>query len=443
MRSLCLTAAVTFLCASPTFSQIDRLAQQLDGAFGRGDLGEYFDLFAGSSLHQQHQAQLRARFEELLLFKGITLETMVANQPTRGDVGIVVLETSVMGAEGSTSLFSYVAFRKQNDETQLLFTLEAPNDKLNVQAQSFSCPPCNFSIAFDNEWFAIPVRPAQSGCMEAMLLLSLKHDISLEAAVEVKDQAVDARGAISRFLAKARETGQLNETSEPVFMPWQPATIPDPMPVGMTSMRCVCQCSEGNSAELNLISVGQLQYLVVVRGPQETIDTHRADVDKVLDSFQLINPDLSASELSTGSIRAHTGGGSLEGSTYTNPTVKVSFSGPEGWLGSISAGSYIFKVDYQCLDSGSTLMVAAYEPPPGESWTWEPAGEFARRHFPRFETGAWQKKNDLLWCEAKTQDELFRVAIRSDVLLIMKGRATISVAKSLIQSAMTTLSSIR
>ena len=444
MPSLRFIAIVALLGTGPAFAQADRLAQKLDDAFARGELGQYFDLFGKSSLHDYHRDLLRSQFDQILTFKELSIETMVASQSSVGEIGIAVLETSVIDKNGAIPLYSYVAFREQKDETQALFTLEAPHSSLNLGARSFRCPPCNFEIAFGDEWFAVPVQSAQSGCMEAMLLLSLEHDISLEAAVEVNDLPIDAKAAISRFLARVRKTGQLGEAEDPVFIPWQPAGIPSPAPAGMTSMRCVCQCTGGNVAELNLITVGRLQYLVVVRGPKEAIDSHRADIDRVLNSFHLLEPNLAPSDLSKASIQAHTGDGKLEGSTYSNPTVELSFSGPEGWIGSVSAGAYIFKVDYRCAESDSRLIVAAYEPPPGESWTKEPASDFIRRNFPGFQAGAWQKKQaGLLWCEAETENEFLGAAIRSDVLLIMTGDAKIPVAKDLIRAAMTTLTSDR
>ena len=158
-----------------------------------------------------------------------------------------------------------------------------------------------------------------------------------------------------------------------------------------------------------------------------------------MNSFRILDPTIPASELKAMPIRAHTGGSTLDGARFTNPTYRVTLKGPDGWTPSVHAAGYLFEVAYRCPLGRGTLWATAYRPQAGltawytgiaDSWVenhcrergmeiqedsgWsEPGEDFRFRNLktspPRNSTGA------------EGQPRMIRLAMADDLLLVLHG----------------------
>ena len=225
----------------------------------------------------------------------------------------------------------------------------------------------------------------------------------------------------------------------------------------MSSIRSVRHCKKNQCAELNLIVMGRLRYLFVVRGEDQVLEQNRPAIERVLDSFRLLNPELTAEKLAARSTILHTGAGDLRpDNTYTNEKYKVSITGPSGWTSSIRAGAWLFQLTYRCPKTRAYLNVRALRPL-GQEWSTTSVDRTiarglkrtkrqiqSRREWKMNRASGFNSCELLTSCADTTRtDHLAYYAVRRDMLVILDGSFPNAAAFRLIEKAVASLRTLR
>ena len=465
-RSIGLACATLLVCVaaapaqkSPTRSDADRFVRELDNLFNKRDPAGYFDRF-DMKVRRSFHNQMRHRIESLQLLKIRSSSKVRAFYP-RGNVGVALVATKFRYKQRSLDLTTFTVFRRDGSKSTGMFSMEVdPVRAGNMNKHSvFTCPACNYEVRFNKDWLAVPVSPQSSGCMEALWLVSLRSNIYVEAAVHVGESAIAASSALESCVLSTRASQQIQETDKPRVTSWKPAAfVGSAMPPGMTCVRCVRHCKQGMVAEFNLVVMGRLRYLMVVRGTAADIERERAAIDGILKSFRLINPSLTAKAMAKRSAFAHTGFGMFDDqNTYTNKKYGIEITAPRGWKTTVRPGGWLFQLIFSCPQSDSRLSIRAIRPP-ANKWTRSSVNRVignclrsTQRHnlsdskwISAATTGGFDSR-ELRTAPSKSEpgDHVVRYAMRPDILLIMDGNVAIPAAGELISKAMRSLVTVK
>jgi hypothetical protein len=313
----------------------------------------------------------------------------------------------------------------------------------------FACAACNYRLSFGADWLAVPRCPTRSQCMEALWLVSLTHDLHLDVAVHLGETAVSAETALRNCLESPRGKRQVTLAKPPRFTAWQPSAAH--LPAGASSQRCTTECRGGLVAEMNMIAIGRLRYLVVVRGPAAAIRNRRGDIDAILDSFRVLDPGITPDELAELATHGHSGKGVITDNLYRNPRAGLELRGPAGWRPRISAGACMFAIGFTNPQRPGSYLAAEAQGPVGGPWSEIRVGgiiqrriELAKAAGQKLQVGEWQSRGDLRVIELGVGDGGYgQYAFRPDVLLIINGHACDERDAATLRAAMTSVRSLK
>lgn len=470
--------AILVLSAPPLVAQdapcrdsAEAFVKQLDNHFNAGDHAKYLASFTDEH-HLEFYLGLRQLLESLALFEGLKASSRVLDYFVRGPVGIVAVETSYSRGGKPLKIASLIGVQKLKNQklknqklksVQGRFSLRFDLKHLPVirgNQHRFLCPACNYEIRYDHDWLAVPVMPTTSGCMEALLLLSMRHDLHVETAVHIGLMPTSARKAIEACIESERAKAQLKvDDAAASYQKWRPRAFTEKkLPRGMTTIRAIRHCKKGLCSELNLIAMGRLRYLLVVRGTHDALKMSRNAVDAVLGSFRLLNPKATAKDMALVANHAHTGKGTLsEDNRYTNSTYDLSFQGPKNWIGTVHAGPWLFQLRFECPLSDARLHVRVL-PRLGHDWSTRSVDKKIRSGLARRGRRITSAATTSLW---KTDDQGFqyrefhtavgdgkpshaaRYSVRKDMLVIVDGTYSVPAAKNAIEKVLGSLKSLK
>lgn len=338
--------------SGPSRAQADAFIEDLDRALASRDSAAYMAHFDQTKLVLFFKP-LEHRIKSLLQPE-VKVKTEVHAYFTRGSVGIALLETVFQLPRKKVAVLTYTAFEMNGGKAVGRFSIETGRAALRGVGRrpSFRCNACNYKVEADNSWLIIPRIAGRGKCMEGVWLVSLRGDLFIETSVFIGQTQVPASLALSRCLKAAGGIGMRDDKAEPIAPPstWCPSCFKGcPLPPDVTCARLTTSCSMGYRAEMSLVSIGRLRYMAVVRGKAATLDAQRRRIDKVIDSFRVIDPSLSAQQTVATAIKAHTGHGTFcpAGVQYTNRTHHFKIAGPWGWKGDVRTGDCLFILTYR------------------------------------------------------------------------------------------------
>ncbi|MCA8958519.1 MAG: hypothetical protein KDC87_20750, partial [Planctomycetes bacterium] len=363
-------AALPAPAQAPTEADATTLVQELDRAFNARNLGALLAHYVPD--RQTHFfAAMRARLHALFLRDGLSACSRVLRFFHRGHTGIALVATELTAPSQRASLHTFTALRRQAGRVVALFSIDVdPRAAIeHAHGSSFACPACNYRIRFDDRWLAVPRAQSEGGCTEALWLVSLERDVFLDIGVTHCSAATDARHALDRILQAKRTARLLAEDDSATPSAWLPRGIPRrdtaDLGVAVSGARYQGSCRGGLAVDMHVLAAGRMVFLLAARGNPSALCAARAEVDAVLDSFELVDPKLTAAQMAERALRLHTGGGTFDGpcgNRYRNPTHRVAITGPTGWDHQLRAGAFLFHLTFRNPTSGSSLELYALPP---------------------------------------------------------------------------------
>ncbi|MBK8976878.1 MAG: hypothetical protein IPM29_13245 [Planctomycetes bacterium] len=232
------------------------------------------------------------------------------------------------------------------------------------------CHACNYRIDGGTDWLTVPNCKERVGCLESLSFYALDTDVAVDLTVHL------ARGT-----AMPEPTALLGELARDVLhapaldlqvAPWVPpmyVEAPD-CPQQLRGAQSVVEDGDGDRrTELAIAVYGRLGYLFVVRGRTAAVLARREQIDALLASFTLLDPDLDAAELEA-RILTERLGGSIDGSRYVNERFRLTLTGVPGWDPTLSAAHDAFDVVWRCPQHFGLVRAQAFTPPRGlPAWT--------------------------------------------------------------------------
>lgn len=437
--------------------QVDanRFVRELDAAFNSRALDDYlghFDSAAQPVFFTGMEKYIRALIE----CGRFTATSSVGKVYQRGEVAIAEVKTSLGSKQGSHATTHFLALSRRDqtrDDKGIvgLFMIEADPAAVRGGAgrsNRFSCKACNYAIDFGDDWLAVPRPAARSRCMESLWLVSLRHPIFIEAAVHIGDKHLRAAQALDNSIRSRAGQDRVLEAKQTQH--WMPAfAIRDGLPEGMSCVRRTCVCAANQPAQMNMVTMGRLRYLVVVRG--DVAAENRDEVEEVVNSFTILDPRLTAAKMVRQSIFAHTGKGELSAENlYRNDSCRISLQGPSGWRGQINAGPWRFELVFRAPKTDAGCMRVRAHRAYGGPWTRVKAEALIRSltktqgsagaEKPTADSIVWQSVDDFETAKVSTgSDQSLVVAFRPDLLLRINCRAATPAATQAIDKAVRSL----
>ena len=364
-RSTILTGTVALLCplsggAQDTASEqaIEREAVEVllaaqDRAFKTRDWAQLF----GDKAWIHRDAQLR--FARILKSMSastqadISRRTKLVHLQQRGAIAVAhTVSTYCYSCRpGSETIKNYVLLLERGEDgniavrSQLEFDNKLLRDRFG--SSEFQCAGCNYSIdAPKNRWLLVPQPAHFFGGMESIAYYALDADLSIQIVVRTDPgPTLEAAALLDRWVMGVTDrTRQTHQDAE--IEPWLPEGIEavDGMSGAKVRLNYARPDKSNERASVfHLLSLGDLQYLIDVHGSSDALERHLPDTREILNSFRLLDTDLTAQEMAV-RARRRMAKGKLVGNVYTNERCHVRFEAPSGWEGSHHGSSDLFEV---------------------------------------------------------------------------------------------------
>lgn len=458
MKLLPAFLCLAWLCACSDRDVVAELVARLDRDFNRRDADAYLANFEPGNRHLFKTLDQRTR---LLLGGAVRLHraTTIQEVTTLGDRRVALVKSVTGAADGSSEIslaeYAYLVCKVRDDAAIGTFMVEVDNTLLNdAPENSFKCPACNYEVAGDASWLAVPHRRDRTGCMEAISFYSLESDLSLDVSVFLDAEASPADSALRAYVEIVAADRDVEVPRDLRISSWVPPRHGVDPPEGLDGAKTDLQLPGDQPTRLHLLTLGTLRYLLVLRGHE--IDT--AQAGEIVDSFRLLDPDASLEILQARPVAAHAGG-SFDGDTYDNSIYGVTLTGPEGWTHSMAAFGCLFEVTFRCPEGRGKLWVTAYGPQPGlSSWHSRVAESWMENYFEQkgmeiLAPGAWREDASgfqLLDLQTRPprssevlQPRMIRLAMAEDLLLVLHGYGDEDADRALIKDSFDSLERIR
>ena len=397
----------------PTRPDVTALFARLDDAFERGDADAFLAAF--DPVHPTLHARFATRIRQVLSLRvsferaselqrhwqlgphGVSLVATTTRLAARQDLPPVrehALAVTRRTADESTAITLYVDV----DESVLAQLPDA--DQPLTPKHAIRCSTCNYEIDAGQDWLMVPNAKQSSGCLESLTFFALDVDLSVELSIHL-DRAPDPAPPAVRLVTLCRDrTGDAD--AAPSTEPWIPPAytlgVTGPPPL-LDGARCTIDEDGTPHAELFLAVFGRVGYLFAVRGSAVTAERRSAAIGRLLDSFMLLDPELSPDTIAA-RITGDRQGGDLVDGGYVNRRFGVRCDAPGAWQPRLAAAHYAFDVVFSCPADHGHMRVKGMEPPRGmERWTRAAADRMVRSTLERaglrvVEDSGWQGAAD-------------------------------------------------
>ena len=433
--------------SAPSRTDLTSFVRRLDDHFNAADPDGFLQHF-DRSCQPIFYATLAGKTRQLAR-PGTQARSTVLTHITKGDVAVGLVRTQYVRQGKSMSRLQYVAIEQRGSRMIGRFSVIAsPAAEQGVgHGPTFSCKACNYRIRYGNDWLAVPRLGSRARCMESVWLVSLVNDVYIETSVQVDDANVTARQALTNCVESDR--GRKIAKEDLAFNPWRPSQLANKATNTVSSIRGLTRCPAGTVAEMNMVSTGQLRYLVVVRGMEQSLQTHRTAIDQVVDSFEILDLELTPQGIAD-KVRlvniAHTGGGTFDKhNTYTSKKFLVAIDGPAGWTNQVRPGPWLFKLTYrpqkQSPDAEQFFTVVAYAK---GSMRWTRKRVVHDFSSLKLAGKQWEAKShgfERLTISRRTG--ILQFALHSDLLLVMRASTADPATRKLLREAMASARTIK
>jgi|SRR5712671_906600 len=350
-------------------ARCEQTLEQLDQLFDRGDADAYAAAFTWDrpSLQQLLVQRLRQVFAQPARLQR---RSQLHAEPRPFGARTVLLVrhefragTATGTAPGEASGVEHSFIVLDSTAATPLLQIEVPPDQLaDVSAERFTCAACNYRVGGTPGWLCVPVRPDRADDLEAVCFLLLGSDLGCEVAVHIDELPLPAPQAIEQ-LARAIATAVPGTRIGPVE-PWTPPGLQAPLPPHLQGARATVTLPDGSVNLLHTTTLGALRHVLVVRGSAAAMASHKQEVEALLASYELLQPDAELAELAARPLRLHHGG-VLAGCEYRNDRWHLCFTGPLQWHPVLRCTGAAFQVVWSCPGSSGRLYLSGFTPPPG------------------------------------------------------------------------------
>ena len=373
--------------------------------------------------------------------------------------GVALVRSSTRSANTSSFTFeesSYLVMKGDGPDAVGSFMVEVDQNILQYTIDNqFRCPACNYQVIGATGWLAVPHRRERTDCMEAISFYSLGADLSLDVSVFVDPKPLAALPALKTYLDALSTERTDNSAADVQVQAWMPPAHRASPPPGLRGARAELRLRDHQPTRHHLVTLGSLRYLLVLRGDDEAM--HSEGATEILDSFEILNPNLAPEQLASMPVTAHSGGGRFDGRIYINPTYLVTFEGPEGWEHSLQAAGCLFEVRFDCPLGQGTLWTRAHGPPVGlDRWYQNVADSWlsdycAAQGMEVVDEGGWQDSDSGFRLRTMTTTaprgsegatavpRIIRLAMAEDLLLVLHGYGTDATGRALVMQSFDSL----
>lgn len=449
--------------AQPTRAAIEAVLADLDERFARGDVAGYLSRFVPD--HQGAHAMLELHLRrQLALGTGPSCKSRLLDTPrTIGPRVVADVEHVITFRDerlrGDFELVEHavLALRIDNTDPNVTpsavptFTATLPNAADHQQgrdgkgrkhqptADSFGCPPCNYSIGGAAGWICVPIAGDRTQALEGASFYRLGSDLTCDISVRVTCAATTAMATVRTL---ADDVHQLDPAARAgLAVDWLPPAHVTPPVRGLSGAKVDVTLGDGDLLRLHVAQFGGLQHVLLARGGPAAFAQHAAALQALLDSYRLITTDCDFAETAATALRHHTGG-VLEDERYRNVQFDIALQGPQGWRAEQRSGGAAFRVVWTST-LGSRLWLIGYAVPRGmPGWCTNTADRWLNRlcedtglQLPAPQAAAWQDfaafaprtaRTALLRCVPKSvgdptrpQERWLRVVVCDDLLVVL------------------------
>ena len=361
----------------PVRAAIEAVLRDLDDRFARGDVDGYLRAFVPD--HPGAHAMLGVRLRRALGLGDTPRRTSeLLGTPRTIGPRVVADVRSVLTFGGAHEPAgrriveqSVVAFRVDRGDGAAVtavptFSVDMPPPRAGAAAprpvgDAFRCPACNYEIGGESGWICVPMPDERAQALEGATFYLVGTDLACDLSVRIADH--DAT-ALSTARALAEGMRELDPGTRPgLATAWQPPAHAALVAPEITGARLEATRGDGGVAILHLVQFGGLQHVLLARCSAATWSQRRADLQRLLASYRLLQTDCDFADTAARSLQHHTGG-SLTGGRYRNDTHGLELTGPQGWRAEQRSGGAAFRVVWTS-PYGSRLWLVGYPVPAG------------------------------------------------------------------------------
>lgn len=348
-----------------TTEEVQTLLSRLDAFFARRNLPGYLRAFLPDNpgVHAARGYRLG-----MLLQNGPASRTStVVGTPRRiGDRSVARVQHEFRCAARPADVMlrqDTMLVMRRTDDGRLVptFEVEIPVERADVRDDHFRCPPCNYEFGGAPGWLCVPVARERAQALESASFWLIGTDIGCEISVRV-DQRRPAATTLVRLLAGELHVLEPNSVIGEVAT-WRPTAYATDPPHGLDGARVAVELLHGGGRVVfHVVTFGDLQHVIAVRGSTAGLQTHAAAVAELLATYHLLDPDADHAVVAKLTFRHHTGG-ELRDNVYCNDPHGIEFTGPAGWTARQMCGSTAFRVEW--AHGESRIYLTGYHVPPG------------------------------------------------------------------------------
>ncbi|MEC7583619.1 MAG: hypothetical protein VYE77_04820 [Planctomycetota bacterium] len=408
-------AATAALLFSPQAqAQVDaerckQLLRNLDELHNAGELEEYLARFVAEQtlLHDVHARHLQARMAYAQSSnKALVRQSQLLSQPhSLGEHTILGVTYQTSWSDGSGSPMSehgFLVVREANGQLVPVLAIETPPKIAATLGQAnnpsltggLSCPPCNYQIGPAAGWLCVPVPHTRSHALDAATFLLLGTDIAIDLSVRIGPADETATVMVDRLLDKLLDHAP--DGDKHMTQPWLPSSLKDRRPRGLTGAMAIADLPDDQRTVIYGTALGRLHHLLLLRGDREAQERHRATIDRLLGSFQLVGLDDPDTDHATRSLNHHSGGHLTKNGNFLSQQHQIRIDGPRGWHPTLRSAGCVFQVRWESPDHDGRLWFSGHRPPStSNQWT----RRLADRWVDRFVANIGQVVEDSDWSD--------------------------------------------
>ena len=373
--------------------RIESVVADLDAFFVKGDIRSYLNAFAPDQ--DGSLAVMGMHLEKLASISGKNRqrESNIIGGPIRFADRTVVRIRHVTTWPTERNLANYVedsylaVSTTKNGRVVPTFTIEIPPTVSCLKDAKLHCPPCNFQIGGVAGFLCVPQQREKSLALESASFYLIGTDIACDLVVKVADKPAKAKAVVQKLagaFARLEPSARIGIPSS-----WTPPQHSKQPPDGMDSARIEVELpadhqeSGGDVSIFHAVSFGGLQHLLLLRASKKSLNHHQASVDKLLQSFMLLEVECRDTAIAANSLRQHTGG-QVQGNSYYNERFDIELQGPQGWRAQERVGGCMFRVRWS-RERMSEMWLIGHRVPAGmKKWTKETADRWLNHHRKKF-----------------------------------------------------------
>lgn len=252
--------------------------------------------------------------------------------------------------EDSLTLSHFFLLQLDEKEAPFRYLEEFDSASLTkLQANTWSCPACNFEIARPEGWFFLPKSRGWEACTDSLSLLHYSGKLRADLQVIEHEKDLPAEKLLeedNEYLSKtcSGENDKVQILSKRSF------ELSPQIRAQESEGRILRQSDSANPQRTHFyrkyLGQGPVLYSFNLYGDEELFRSEQASVAALQASFRILDTQRPLARLLESMRARHNPGSILDKNLYVNSALSVRLQGPSGWKANDQSGPYLFQIRF-------------------------------------------------------------------------------------------------